>query len=76
MRLKLPYLILYRQLSGSHRESVGNNLMYTGRGWSSSFDSEMEDTVDAMSPAKPHSLPVNRPKGEITVQTGLFLKTV
>jgi len=53
-----------RRMGGEHRQSVGNNLMYTGRGWSSSFDSEMEDTVDDLTHPKYMSLPIQRPKGE------------
>ncbi|XP_060594531.1 uncharacterized protein LOC132748885 isoform X2 [Ruditapes philippinarum] len=47
------------------RESVGNNLMMTGRGWSSSFDSEAGDSVNALSPPlSSMSLPITRKKSE------------
>ncbi|KAH3822399.1 uncharacterized protein LOC127831796 isoform X1 [Dreissena polymorpha] len=56
---------LRSRFSAEPRQSIGNNLMLTGRGWSSSFESELGDTVDAMSPPRPsRALPVNRPKSE------------
>lgn len=45
------------------RQSGSNNLLCTGRGWSSSFDSEMDDSVDALSsPRSNIGLPITRPK--------------
>lgn len=53
-------------ISKEPRQSVGNSLMLSGRGWSSSFDSELNDTIEPLSsPRTAHSLPVtNRPKAE------------
>ncbi|KAL4221037.1 positive regulation of ruffle assembly [Mactra antiquata] len=47
------------------RQSGSNNLLCTGRGWSSSFDSEIDDSVDALSSPRSNSgLPISRPKTE------------
>ncbi|XP_045162784.2 uncharacterized protein LOC123527417 isoform X3 [Mercenaria mercenaria] len=47
------------------RNSVGNNLMMTGRGWSSSFDSEAGDILEAFSqPQTTMSMPITREKSE------------
>ena len=55
-------------ISNEPRQSVGNSLMLSGRGWSSSFDSELNDTIEPLSsPRTAYSLPVtNRPKGKHT----------
>ena len=60
-------------ISPEPRQSVGNSLMLSGRGWSSSFDSELNDTIEPLSsPRAPHSLPVmNRPKGRCTAMENI-----
>ena len=54
-------------ISKEPRQSVGNSLMLSGRGWSSSFDSELNDTIEPLSPPRnANALPVtSRPKGNI-----------
>ncbi|WAR15293.1 PKHM3-like protein [Mya arenaria] len=41
-----------REAGMDPRQSVGNNLMFSGRGWSSSIGSEGTDTFDAASPPR------------------------
>ena len=52
-------------VDNEHRQSVGNSLM-SGRGWSSSFDSELNDTIEPLSPPRTdNAMPITtRPKGK------------
>ena len=52
-------------VSNQPRQSVGNSLMLSGRGWSSSFEDERHDTVEQLShPTTDNALLVStRPKG-------------
>ncbi|XP_052821358.1 uncharacterized protein LOC128246875 isoform X2 [Mya arenaria] len=55
-----------REAGMDPRQSVGNNLMFSGRGWSSSIGSEGTDTFDAASPPRSSAAMNinNRPKSE------------
>ena len=53
-------------VSNEPRQSVGNSLIWSGRGWSSSFEHEMDDTIEPLSPPRnDRAIPVTgRPKGK------------
>ena len=53
-------------VSNEPRQSVGNSLIWSGRGWSSSFEHEMDDTIEPLSPPRnERAIPVTgRPKGK------------